>query len=83
MSNRPIQVHTPPRRLLVLVCMAAAVGVAGGGAAWVLVHLIAVLTNLALFHRWGWQLPSFRDLHPGPGLVVAAARGVVGMRAPT
>ena len=50
---------TPPRRLLLLCGLAAVIGVAGGGAAYVLVHLIALLTNLAFFHRVGWTLPSF------------------------
>ena len=69
--------RTPTRRLLVLTTLAAGLGLAGGGAAWVLVHLIALLTNVALFHRVGWQLPSFRELHPGPGLVVAAVTGAL------
>jgi CIC family chloride channel protein len=66
---------TSTRRLLQLSGLAAILGLAGGGAAWVLLHLIALLTNLALFHRWGWQLPSFRNLHPTPWLVVAAVSG--------
>jgi H+/Cl- antiporter ClcA len=41
----------------------------------VLVHLIGLITNLALFHRFSWTLPSFRELHPGPWLVVAAVTG--------
>jgi hypothetical protein len=31
--------------------MAAVIGLAGGGVAWVLVNLIGGLTNLALLHR--------------------------------
>src|SRR5947209_18160430 len=67
--------RTPPKRLLFLAVAAAALGLAGGGAAYVLVHLIGLLTNLALFHRWGWQLPSFRHLHPSAWIVVAAVSG--------
>jgi H+/Cl- antiporter ClcA len=59
----------------VLSLLAAIVGLAAGGAAYVLVHLIALLTNLALFHRWGWELPSMATLDPGPGLYVAAVGG--------
>jgi CIC family chloride channel protein len=69
--------RTPTRRLLQLSALAAGLGLAGGGAAWVLLHVIAMITNLALFHRAGWTLPSFRDLHPGPGLVVAAVAGAL------
>ena len=69
--------RTPARRLVLLTVLAAGLGLAGGGAAWVLLHLIALLTNVALFHRTGWHLPSFRDLHPGPGLFVAAITGAL------
>lgn len=65
------------RRTVLLVTLAAALGVAGGGAAWVLVRLIGILTNVALFHRWGTDLPSFSDYHPDWTLLVAAAAGGV------
>jgi H+/Cl- antiporter ClcA len=71
----PMHAETPPRRLLLLAGLAALLGALGGGAAWVLVHLIGLITNLALFHRVAWTLPSFRELHPGPWLVVAAVTG--------
>ena len=57
--------------------MAALIGLAAGGAAYVLVHLIALLTNLALFHRWDWELPSFTTLEPSPWLYVAAISGAL------
>ncbi len=62
-----------------MLCLLAAVlGLAGGGAAWVLLRLIALLTNLALLHRVGWTLPSFAHFHPGPLIVpVAAAGGLI------
>jgi chloride channel protein, CIC family len=66
---------TPPSRLLRLALLAALVGVAAGGAAWALVHLIGLITNLALFQRWGWDLPSMRDLHVGPQIVLVAVAG--------
>jgi H+/Cl- antiporter ClcA/CBS domain-containing protein len=66
--------------LLLLSAVASALGLLGGGAAYVLIKLIALLTNLALFHRVGWELPNFADLDRGPLLiVVAAASGVVVM----
>jgi chloride channel protein, CIC family len=70
---------TSPARLLRLTVMAAVVGLAAGAAAWALVHLIALITNLALFHRWGWKLPSFKDLHPSPEIVVVAVLGGLGV----
>jgi H+/Cl- antiporter ClcA len=63
------------RRLVVLSCLAAAIGLAAGGAAWVLLRLIATITNLALFHRWSTTVPSFRELEPSPWIVVAAVAG--------
>src|SRR4051794_34102255 len=63
------------RRTTYLAGVAAVLGVAGGGAAWVLVHLIGLITNVVLFHQWGWDLPSFADFHPGPILLVEAAAG--------
>jgi hypothetical protein len=55
--------------------LAALLGAAGGGAAWVLLHLIGLLTNLALFHRYSWDLPSFKTLAASPWIVVAAVAG--------
>ena len=66
---------TTSRRLLLLCVLAAVIGLAGGGAAYVLVHLIALLTNLAFFHRVGWSLPSFTHLHRSPGIVLVAVAG--------
>jgi chloride channel protein, CIC family len=62
-------------RLPLLTACAAALGLAGGGAAWVLLHLIGLVTNLALFHHWGWHPPALEQLDPGPWLVVAAVAG--------
>jgi H+/Cl- antiporter ClcA len=60
---------------LLLSGIAALLGFAGGIAAYVLLHLIGLVTNLALFHRWGWTVPSFRQLPRTPWLVVVAATG--------
>src|SRR5438105_14187583 len=63
---------TSPRRLFLLSALAVLIGLLGGCAAYVLVHLIALLTNLAFFHRVGWTLPSFTHLQPSPMIVVLA-----------
>ena len=62
-------------RLPLLTLCAAALGLAGGGAAWVLLHLIGLITSLALFHRWSWAPPSFTELDASPWIVVAAVTG--------
>src|SRR3954469_10762287 len=69
--------QTTSRRLIRLSVLAALVGLAAGGAAYVLVHAIAMLTNLAFFHRTGWTLPSFRHVHIGPLTYVIAIGGAL------
>jgi H+/Cl- antiporter ClcA len=66
---------TPTRRLLLLTVIGALLGFAGGGAAWVLVHLIELLTNLALFHELSTEGRSLADLDPGWPLLAAAVVG--------
>jgi H+/Cl- antiporter ClcA len=60
-----------------LVALAAAIGVAAGGVAWLLLRAIGFLTNLALFHRIGWQVPSTADLDPSPWLIPVALAGAL------
>src|SRR5436305_13111615 len=70
--------RSSPGRLVFMSLLAAALGLAGGAAAWVLVRLIALLTNVTLLHQYGWELPSFRNFHPGPDLIlVAMAAGLL------
>jgi H+/Cl- antiporter ClcA len=68
-------VETSIRRVALLCALAAVLGLAGGAAAWVLLRLIALLTNLALLHRVGWTLPSLARLRPSAWIVVVAAFG--------
>lgn len=67
--------HAAARRTLYLAALAALLGLAGGGAAWVLIHLIGLISNVVLFHRWGFALPDFADFHPGPIFLLEAAAG--------
>lgn len=71
--------RTSNRRLLLLAALAAVLGIVGGGAAWVLVHLIDLITNLALFQRVGVEAPVLGDLDPGWQLFAAAVLGAVGV----
>src|SRR5438552_8154426 len=66
---------TSSRRLFLLSALAVVIGLAGGGAAYVLIHLIALLANLAFFHRVSWVLPSFTHLHRNPSVVLVAIGG--------
>ncbi|HWL41416.1 MAG TPA: chloride channel protein [Ilumatobacter sp.] len=60
-----------------LVGLAAVLGVAGGGAAWVLVHLIALITNVALFHTWSFGERSLATLDVGWPLYAVAVGGAI------
>ncbi len=62
-------------RLPLLAACGAVLGVAGGAAAWVLLHLIGLITNLALFHQWGWDPPPMTEIERSPWLIVAAVGG--------
>ena len=57
------------------VCSRWVSGIAGGAASWVLLRLIALLTNLALLHRVAWKLPSLANFHPGWWLIPTAMLG--------
>ena len=67
--------HASSKRLLLLTGLAAVLGVVGGGAAWVLLHLIGLITSLTLFGEWAWTAPSFTELVAGPQIMIAAVAG--------
>ena len=70
-------IGTPTRRLVLLAAIGALLGLAGGAAAWVLVHLIDLITNVALFHEWSTEARHMVELDPGPWLYVAAITGAL------
>lgn len=66
---------TAPRRVALLSFLALLLGLVGGLAGWALVHLIGLGTNLFLFGRWAWEIPSFTQLEPSPRIVIVAVCG--------
>lgn len=64
-----------PKRLAFLAVLAIGLGVAGGLAAWVLLHLIGLLTGLFLFQEWTWDPPTMEHLDIGPLLIPIAVGG--------
>ncbi|HEY8524905.1 MAG TPA: chloride channel protein [Acidimicrobiales bacterium] len=67
-----------PRRLVLLAAIAAALGVAAGGAAWLLVHLIGFITRLALLGDPAWaESPSLAGLEASPRIVAVAVAGAL------
>jgi len=62
--------------MLYMVALAAALGVISGGAAYLLVRTIGVITSLALLGEWSWgEIPPLSDLEPSPRLLIAAVIG--------
>lgn len=81
--QRALGDFTADRRLLMLVAMAVVVGGGGAGAAWVLVRLITLVTNLVWFGRLDVVARSLDHLHPSPWMVAAPVLGglVIGLMA--
>ena len=69
--------RTTPRRITYLSLLAVLLGALAGGAAWLLIKLIALLTNVALFGEMGFTLPSMNDLQPSPRIVIVAMTGAL------
>lgn len=70
-------VPTPTRRLTLLTVLAAILGVVSGAAAWVLIHLIEIITNAALFHELSTTPTPLSELDPNWTLFVAAMGGAL------
>ena len=63
------------RRLLLLVAMAVVIGIAGTLAAWILIKLIALVTNLVWFGRFDAAATSLAHAARSPWMVMAPALG--------
>ena len=72
-----VSLGTTRRRLAVLGGVGLLLGGVGGAAADVVVHLVGLISNLALLHRFGWQLPDLRHYHPTPVLLAVAVGGAL------
>jgi len=72
-----VMITRAPLRLAFICVLAAAAGLLAGGAAYVLLNGIGLLTNLALFGRFEWVLPSFSGLEPSWRLVVVPVIGAL------
>jgi CIC family chloride channel protein len=74
---------TADRRVLLLIAMSVVAGAGGVAAAWCLLKLIALVTNLVWFARLSTEPVSLAQAHPGPWMVAAPAVGglVIGLMA--
>jgi chloride channel protein, CIC family len=68
---------TATRRMALLSVLAAALGFAGGGAAWVLLKLIALITDVAVFGHAGFHPPAYAELDASPRVIVVAVLGAL------
>ena len=76
-ADQGVSLGTTHRRLAVLAGAGLVLGGVGGVAADVVVHMVALISNLALLHRFGWQLPDLRHYHPSPLLLAVAVGGAL------
>ncbi len=66
------------RRMLYMVALAGSLGVISGGAAYLLVRTIGLITSVALLGEFHWgEIPPLSDLEPSPRLVIAAVIGAI------
>ncbi|WP_029908475.1 chloride channel protein [Caulobacter sp. UNC358MFTsu5.1] len=81
--RRALGDFTADRRLLMLAAMALVVGSGGAGAAWVLIRLITLTTNLVWFGRLDVVSRSLDTLTPSAWMVAAPVLGglVIGLMA--
>lgn len=63
--------------MAVLALLALLLGGVGGAAAYLIVHLVGLISNLALLHRVGFNLPNLSYFHPSWTLVPIAIAGAV------
>jgi H+/Cl- antiporter ClcA/CBS domain-containing protein len=75
--------YSADSRMLLLVGMALIVGAAGAFSAWVLLKLIALITNLAWFGRFSMSSVHIADAHAGLMTVIIPAAGglIIGLMA--
>src|SRR4051794_18974469 len=66
-----------PKRMALITSMAADIGLLAGGIAWVLLRLIALITNVAVYGRLSSSTPNFATLQASPRLIVIAVVGAL------
>lgn len=83
LARREAGDFTTDKRVLLLIGMASIVGTGGALAAWLLVNLIALVTNAVWFGRVSVEATSFAEVHRSGWMVVAPILGglVIGLMA--
>ncbi|UXS03257.1 chloride channel protein [Agrobacterium tumefaciens] len=83
LSRRQSGDFTTDRRVLILIAMAVLIGSAGAFAAWILVSLIQLVTNVVWMGRVSTDEVSFANIQPSVWMVAAPILGgiVIGLMA--
>ncbi len=76
-SARDVSLGETPGRMALLGGLGAALGIVGGGAAFLVVRLVGLISNLALLHRVGFSLPDLSTYHPSWVLIPTALGGAL------
>jgi len=82
-ENHRLADHSADRRMLMLAVMAIVVGTGGALAAWILIKLIALATNLFWFGRLSTRSAAIVDTLVGPWMVAIPVIGglIIGLMA--
>lgn len=82
-SPGPASATSANSRLVLLCVLAAIVGVIAGFAAYLLVSLIGLISNLVFFQRVGFEIPDLTNHNLGPFVIVVTVVGglIVGLMA--
>ena len=83
-TSSDVSLGTPPSRMAALAAFGLVLGAVGGLAADLVVHMVGFVSNLALLHRVGSDLPDLEHFHPSWVLLPTAVAGslvVVGLAA--
>ncbi len=72
-----VSLGATPARMAFLATLGLSLGIVGGVAAYIVVKLVALISNLALFQRVGFSLPNLSHYHPGPVLILIAMVGAL------
>ncbi|MCZ2114741.1 MAG: chloride channel protein [Anaerolineae bacterium] len=70
-------------RLVMLSLMATIIGIAAGFAAYLLISLIGLISNLVFFQRVGFDIPDLQNHTLGPWIIIVPALGglIIGLMA--
>ena len=76
-ADEEVSLGEPRRRMALLALFGVLLGGVGGVAAFLVVRLVGLISNLALLHRVGFGLPDLRHYHPGPDLIAVGVGGAL------